>query len=188
MEPKKFLPSIMTIEQSTQPIIICSSLVNCKVELNSIYDINEENKNDIALSIGVIHHLENPRLAIKKLGNSVKKNGKILIWVYGYEGNEWIVKYINPIRIYITSKIHPVILDYLCYIPSSLFYLYLKAKPNKSKYYKLISKFSFSHVHSIIFDQFLPKIANYWKKNEVLQLFDKSDFKEIKISKTNGNS
>jgi len=52
----------------------------------------------------------------------------------------------------------------------------------------MISNFRFWHVHSIVFDQLLPEIANYWKKEEVLSLLEGKGLKDIKILHTNSNS
>ncbi len=164
-----------------------SKFKNSKIFYDSIYNLNFENKFDIVFSIGVIHHLENPHKAIQKLVDSVKKNGVVLIWIYGYEGNEWIVRYINPIR-KITSKLSPWIINLIAHILSIPLYTYLKFFPQNKPYLKQLSKFKFWHIHSITFDQLLPKIANYWKKEEALKLFENKGLKNIKIYAVNNNS
>ena len=70
---------------------------NVNIKEMSIYDLNKTNHFDIVFSIGVIHHLENPKLAVFKMCQSLKSNGIITLWVYGYENNEWIVNYFNPL-------------------------------------------------------------------------------------------
>ncbi len=55
------------------------------VENRSAYDIGESNQFDIAFSIGVIHHLENPAAAVVEMVKAVKPGGKLLVWLYGYE-------------------------------------------------------------------------------------------------------
>ncbi len=54
---------------------------------------------------------------------------------------------------------------------SLLFYLYIKL-PHKHPYLKLLRPASFWHLHSIVFDQLLPEIANYWTADEAKALFD----------------
>jgi len=164
-----------------------SKFKNVNVFYSSIYDPDIKNRFDIAFSIGVIHHLEKPHLAVQKLSDSVKKNGIVLIWVYGFEGNEWIVKYINPIR-RITSRLPLSITNLISYFFSSILFFYLKIFPHKRIYLKQISKFRFWHVHSIVFDQLIPKIANYWKREEALKLFENKNLKNIKIYRVNNNS
>src|SRR3989339_2153126 len=95
----------------------------------SIYDIEWEDEFDIAFSVGVIHHLKDPQKALTNMVRALKPGGKLLVWVYGYEGNEWIVKYVDPVRIHITSKL-PLglvhVLSYFCSIPLYLFVKILK--------------------------------------------------------------
>jgi len=161
---------------------------NVKVVYKSIYEIDWLNEFDFAFSIGVIHHLENPKQAILNLVKAVKPGGLVLIWVYGYEGNEWLVKYINPIRKHITSKLPLGLLHMLTYFLSLPLWLYLKIIPQNKPYFKQIKAFKFWHLHSIAFDQLLPKIANYYKKDEALALLKDVDLKNIGINPCNNNS
>ncbi len=164
-----------------------SKFKNTETFFKSIYDLDIKNKVDIAFSIGVIHHLENPDLAVRKLIDSVKKNGIVLIWVYGYEGNEWVVKYINPLR-KITSKLPLKMANLISYLFSIPLYFYVKFFSQNSPYFTQLSKFKFWHIHSIVFDQLIPKIANYWKKEEALSLFEHKNLKNIEIFRVNQNS
>ncbi len=160
---------------------------NAKVEYNSLYEIDYKDQFDIAFSIGVIHHLEFPKRAVEALSKAVRPGGKLLIWVYGYESNEWIVRYINPIRV-ITSKL-PIAFTHLL---SNLFtvplYFWVRLVPQRHAYMKQISKFKFWHLRSIVFDQLLPKIANYWTKDEALELFSGLGLKDISAHQVNQNS
>ena len=160
---------------------------NAEVFYESIYDINFKNKFDIAFSIGVIHHLENPHKAVENLAKSVKKGGNVLIWVYGYEGNEWIVNYISPLR-KITSRLPLKLTNLVAYLFSVPFFTFVKVIPQKKPYMKQLSNFRFWHTHSIIFDQLIPRIANYWTKKEAMDLFKNKGLKDIKAYRVNKNS
>src|SRR3989338_2220717 len=160
---------------------------NAKVEFGSIYEIPYKNHFDISYSIGVIHHLAEPRKAVSELVKATKKGGKVLIWVYGYEGNEWIVRYVNPIR-KITSKLPLFFLHYLAYLFSIPLYAYVRLFNPKHPYFKQLAGFKFWNTHSIVFDQLIPKIANYWKKEESLSLFDNQGLINIQAERVNGNS
>ena len=154
---------------------------NVEILYDSIYNINYNEEFDIVFSIGVIHHLKDPSEAIKKLIQATRKGGRILIWVYSYEGNEWIKKFLSPVREVITSKIPISLLHYITYMVSIPFFLYLKLFKSNNLYFQQISQFSFSHLHSIIFDQLLPEIAHYWTKEEACSLLKEVDFKEVSI-------
>ena len=64
----------------------------------SAYDLPFENRFDLVFSIGVIHHLENPPDALQRMVRAARPGGRVLIWVYGREGNEWLVSVLDPLR------------------------------------------------------------------------------------------
>ena len=154
---------------------------HASVDLMNIYKIVYTQKFDIIFSIGVIHHLKYPELAINKLIEALRPGGTILIWVYSYEGNEWIEKLVSPIRKKITSKLPISLLYYLTHLLSIPFFLYLKMFNHQNLYYQQISQISFDHLHSIIFDQLLPDIAHYWTKAEAYSLLNHGDLSSTSI-------
>jgi len=160
---------------------------NVQVSFKSIYEINWQNEFDIVFCIGVIHHLKKPKEAIKNLIEALKPGGTLIVWVYSYEGNEWIVKYINPIRKNITSKLPVQLVHFLSYFFSVPLWLFVKIFKGPSEYFKQLSTFKFWHIHSIVFDQLIPEVANYWAKDEVEELFEGSDFDELKITRPPNN-
>jgi len=157
-----------------------------RVEQYSIYDIPYKNEFDLAFSIGVIHHLADPKLAVRKLVDSVKPGGRILIWVYGKEGYAWAKKAINCARV-ATSRMPLPLLNVLTYPLSMLVYLYFKL-PHRHPYMKLLRSASFWHLHSIIFDQLLPEIANYWTEAEAKSLFDGLPVRQVAAYDVNRGS
>lgn len=164
-----------------------SKFKNSNVKFESIYGIKYNEEFDIAFSIGVIHHLENPELAIKNLVKSVKKNGIVLLWVYGYEGNEWIVKYINPIR-KVASRLPLPLVNFFANFLSVPLFLFIKIFKPSNPYLKQLSEFPFWYIHSLAFDQLIPRISNYWKKEEALKLLREKGLRNIKIYRVNENS
>lgn len=164
-----------------------SKFKNVRIMYKSIYDINYDKKFDIVFSIGVIHHLENPSLAIKNLIKATKKNGIVLIWVYGHEWNRLVILIINLVRFF-TSKLPLEIDNIITYIISIPLFIYIKLFKQQNLYLKQLSKFRFRHIHSIVFDQLIPKISHYWKKEEALALFKSKRLTNIRIYPVNNNS
>ncbi len=159
-----------------------------QVLFKSVYEIDWKDEFDIAFSIGVIHHLKDPKLAVKNMVTALKPGGKLLIWVYGYEGNEWIVKYVDPVRLSITSKLPPPVVHFLSYFCSIPLFLFVKIFRGPSGYLKQLSTFDLWHIHSIVFDQLIPDVANYWKKDEVLALTEGLTLKDISVIAPPNNS
>lgn len=164
---------------------VLKSFPNAYVNKQNIYNLQYKDKFDIVMCIGVIHHLKEPTHAINNLAKAVKPGGKLLIWVYGYEGNEWIVRFINPIRFF-TSRLPPVITDIISYCFSVPLYLRIKLLKSKNPYYQQLKGFDFDHIHAIVFDQLLPKIARYYKKEEAQSLLSK--LQDVQIARVNENS
>uniref|UniRef100_UPI001BB46575 hypothetical protein n=1 Tax=Acinetobacter baumannii TaxID=470 RepID=UPI001BB46575 len=53
------------------------------------------------------------------------------------------------------------------------------------KYFDLLRSFTFKHLRSIVFDQMLPKIANYWRKDEVEALMREAGLERIQLAWVN---
>ncbi len=147
-----------------------SEYSNAIIKYQSIYDLALHEQFDIAFSIGVIHHLENPQLAIKNMIHALKPEGKILIWLYGFENNEWIVRFFNPFRKLLFSRL-PLSVVYALSLPLTVsLWLFLRLGFGKIAYLKMLRQFSFRHLRAIVYDQMIPKIARYYTKNEAYQL------------------
>lgn len=152
-----------------------------EIIFSSVYDITWENKYDVVFSIGVIHHLADPKQALKNLVKALKPGGRLLIWVYSYEGNEWITKLVDPVRINITSKLPVRLVHFLSYFVSIPLWLFVKIFRGPSSYLKQLATFKFWHLHSIVFDQLIPTIANYWKKEEVEALLSEVGLSNFEV-------
>jgi SAM-dependent methyltransferase len=158
---------------------------NASVLQTSAYDIGFADYFDIAFSIGVIHHLENPELALAQMVKAVKPGGNVLIWVYGRENNEWIVRYADPLRKLLFSWLPIQIVHHLSLYPTILLWLVLRLGFGRVEYFKLIKGFSFRHLRSIVFDQMLPKIAHYWPRETVKQLMEGAGLKDVRLEWVN---
>jgi SAM-dependent methyltransferase len=165
-----------------------SGFNNIEIKLESAYNINYSNKFDIAFSIGVIHHLEFPHEALKEMFNAVKPGGHVAIWVYGYENNEWIVNFFNPFRKLLFSKLSIKLVHHLSLYPALFLYFFIKLNLINLDYFKLLKKFKFSHIRSIVFDQMLPRISNYWKREEVENLMRDAGLIDIRLENVNNIS
>ncbi len=158
-----------------------SSFTNAEVLFKSIYEIDWQNEFDVVFSIGVIHHLNDPRLAVSNLVRAAKPGATILLWVYSYEGNGWIVKYINPIRKYFTSKMPVGLVHILAYFFSVPLWIFVKIFRGPTQYFKQLAEFKFWHLHSIVFDQLIPEVANYWTKDEARDLFSGLNLESVQV-------
>jgi SAM-dependent methyltransferase len=159
--------------------------VDVEVQQNSAYELEGLAGFDIVFSIGVIHHLERPLDALRAMVRAAKPGGKVLIWVYGYEGNEWIVHGFDPIRRTLFSRLPPSVTHALSVPPTALLWGALRAGFQPNEFMRLLRPFSFNQLRVIVFDQMHPRIANYWRRDEVEALMTDAGLENIELQQVN---
>ncbi len=160
---------------------------NCEVGFESIYDISFQGEFDITFCIGVIHHLRDPKKAVENLVAALKPGGTLILWVYAREGNERFLRFFDPLRKHVTSRIPPIITRYIAIGLTALLKVYLLF-PHCSEYLKRLKERSFRHAEAMVFDQLLPEIAHYWTRAEVAHLVEGLPVTIKHLTHTNGMS
>ena len=89
----------------------------------SAYDLPFADRFDIAFAIGVIHHLEDPQRALQRMAQAVKPGGQVLIWVYGREGNSWLIVLLDPLRRALFSRLPIALVHHLSLYPAVILWL-----------------------------------------------------------------
>lgn len=136
---------------------------------------------DYAFSVGVLHHLPDPRAGFIALSRKVRAGGHLSAWVYGAENNEWILRWVNPLREKWTSRINRQALLHLSKLPTAALYTATKLlyhPLNRSERGQAIARHLFyndylSHLggfgwreqHTIVFDHLVAPTAYYiWRE------------------------
>ena len=156
-----------------------------EVRERSAYAIDEDGRFDIVFSIGVIHHLEAPETALAAMVKAAKPGGQVLIWVYGRENNGLIVHVLTPLRKLIFSRLPIGVVHHLSLYPSLALWAALRLGLNSIEYFRLLRRLSLRHLRSIVFDQMLPKIANYWSRETVEALMRERALVDIRLAWVN---
>lgn len=168
-----------------------------------IYRLPLKQTFDYAYSIGVLHHTPDPAKSFACMVEKVKPGGSVSAWVYGREGNGWIIYVLNPIR-KITSKLPLPLTKALAFMltlvmQTLLIVLYgpaersgklkwLKRILPYSSYLCSISGYSFKENYSIVFDHLLPEIAFYIREDEFRKWFTDCGLRDAVITQRYGNS
>ncbi len=155
---------------------------------------------DYAFSVGVLHHLPDPRGGFESLVKYVKPGGAISAWVYGRENNGWIVRFVNPLRERVTSRMPPRALYLLSYLPTAVLCALLKlvyAPLGKTKFSRFlfyadylgyISRFPFREIHNIVHDHLTAPVAFYISREEFEEWFRSASVSRAEIHWHNRNS
>lgn len=149
---------------------------------------------DVVLSIGVIHHIPEPLPVLKRCHDVLKSDGKILIWVYGREGNETYLSLILPLRTITRLLPHSLLLalsHFLCLLlmPYEMLCKYTFVSWPMKKYFSgHFSRLKYHDKVLTIYDQLNPEYAKYYTKNEVCELLQDAGFSDVKPMHRHGYS
>ncbi|HKU75962.1 MAG TPA: methyltransferase domain-containing protein [Pyrinomonadaceae bacterium] len=178
------------------------SLPNAHIVQADIYHLPLERKFDYAFSVGVLHHLPDPRGGFVSLASKVKPGGHISAWIYGAENNEWITRFVNPVRERVTSRIDQRVLLQLSKLPAACMYLATKlvyGPLNRSgsslakhlfynDYLNSLSSFGWREQHTIVFDHLVAPTAFYISRDEFETWWRDIGARDVEIGWHNKNS
>jgi len=155
---------------------------------------------DVAFSIGVLHHLPDPEAGFRALVSRLRPSGLIAAWVYGREGNGWIVHVVTPLREHLTSHLPHPVLDSLAgaltvplFAATRLLYGPTRGTPLAralpyAPYLSYIAPFPFREQRSIVFDHLVAPVAHYLRREEVAGWFERAGLTNVRIEAHNANS
>src|SRR5260370_12405058 len=134
---------------------------------------------DLAFSVCVLHHLPDPAAGFASLASRVREGGRVAFWVYGREGNEWITRYVDPVRKAITSKLPAPFLRMAAIPPAAVLWAVIKLfyRPRANRrgssklpygdYFAALYHYPFDEIHANVFDQLVTPAAYYLREEEV---------------------
>lgn len=179
-------------------------LPNAHIVQADIYNLPFGRVFDYAFSVGVLHHLPDPRGGFNSLASKVKSGGHLSAWVYGAENNEWITRFVNPVRESLTSRLHPRLLLQLSKIPTALLFAVTKTAYgplNRSPkgaaiarhlfyndYLKTFSGFGWREQHTIVFDHLVAPTAFYIAREEFADWWREIGVSDAEVTWHNSNS
>lgn len=179
-------------------------LENAHIIQADIYNLPLRPIFDYAFSVGVLHHLPDPRAGFIKLAAKVRAGGYLSAWVYGAENNEWITQWVSPLRTHVTSRLSRPALLHLSKIPTLLLYLATKliyGPLNGSQsgarlashlfyneYLKGFAKFGWREQHTIVFDHLVAPTAYYIPRREFEEWWRAIKACDVRTGPHNNNS
>lgn len=176
---------------------------NVHIIQGDIYNLPFRKQFDYIYSVGVLHHLPDPKGGFLSLTKRLKPSASISAWVYGRENNGWIVHFLNPIRENITSKMPRAMLQTLSalitilalypvvkfiYRPINLLTPKLAKHLFYNDYLFYISQLSFRDIYSIVLDHLIAPTAFYLRKEEFEEWFQLAELGKVEINWHNRNS
>lgn len=159
---------------------------------------------DLSFSLGVYHHMPDPFEGILGTVRVVRPGGRVQLWVYGLENNEWIVRWVSPVRERVTSRLRPETLRTVTLAASAAAYPLLAgldrlgntgpagdrlaAAVPYSPYLRWLGRWGFRHMHHVVYDHLSPAIAHYVPRETVASWMERAALDDVEITPRNENS
>jgi SAM-dependent methyltransferase len=147
---------------------------------------------DSVVSIGVLHHIPEPGPVVKAMFDALRPGGRILVWLYGREGNTAYLSLALPLRAMTTRlPARPTLL--LARALSAAFTVYIGVSkvvplPLRGYIQHVIGQFTPQRRTEVIFDQLKPAYARYYRREEAIDLVAAAGFKDVRIHHRHGYS
>lgn len=147
---------------------------------------------DLVLSIGVIHHIPEPRPVLRAAYEALKPGGRLFLWLYGKEGNELYLAVVGPLR-KLTSLVPAPLLGAISHPLSwglSAYALLCRFLPLPMRGYmrRVITPLTMRHRRLVIFDQLHPAWAKYYTRDEAIALMEGAGFAQVRAFHRHGYS
>ncbi|MDX6513695.1 MAG: hypothetical protein QOE36_3199 [Gaiellaceae bacterium] len=154
---------------------------------------------DLIFSVGVLDHMPQPRAGFDSLVGLLGPGGGIAAWVYGWEGNGFVRRVVDPVRS-VTTRMPPPLLRSLSW-PLGLalhgvsrgVYAPLGERPAGRRlplrdYLLWIAPFTLRNKENIVFDQLVSPTVHYLRREEVEDWVRGDGLERGAVSHRHGNS
>jgi SAM-dependent methyltransferase len=139
---------------------------------------------DYVFSIGVLHHIYDPAPVVRAAYRALRPGGKMLVWLYGREGNEAYLRIVEPLRRITVSMPRPLLagISHLLNVFLGLYILMCRVLPLPLRGYinNVIGRFSWAKRQLVIYDQLNPTVARYYRRDEAEALLTEAGFRNVR--------
>jgi len=97
----------------------------------------------------------------------------------------WLLRALDPARKLLVNSLPVSWVHGLSVLLTTLLWLLLQCGLNKIAYFRQFRTFTLPHLRSIVFDQMLPRIANYWRRDEVDALMRGAGLVDVELTWVN---
>ena len=154
--------------------------------------IPQDRNFEYVFSIGVLHHIPDPDPVVQAAFRSLRPGGRMLIWLYGREGNEAYLLWVLPFRKF-TRRLPDMVLAALCHgfnvlLAGYIWLCRIFPLPMRAYMREHIGKLSWHARYLTLFDQLNPAEARYYHKMEAQALLEKAGFKDVQLAHRHGYS
>jgi len=147
---------------------------------------------DLVLSIGVLHHIPEPDPVVRAAYRALKPGGRMLVWVYGREGNAVYLALTLPLRTITTRIPHAALVALARFLAVAIRpYIWLCRRaslPLSGYFFNVFGRMDHEKRTLIIYDQLRPAYARYYTRDEAVALLSVAGFHDVQVHHRHGYS
>jgi SAM-dependent methyltransferase len=147
---------------------------------------------DLVVSIGVLHHIPDPRPVVEAAYRALRPNGLCLVWLYAREGNEPYLAVVEPLRKVTVRLPHRALVGLAALLGLILngYIALCRFLPLPMRTYmrEVLAKFTPDVRRLTIYDQLNPTYAKYYTKEEADSLLTSCGFVDVQLYYRHGYS
>jgi SAM-dependent methyltransferase len=151
-----------------------------------------ENRYDLVVSYGVLHHIPDPAPVVAAARRALRPGGRMAVWLYGREGNQLYLALAEPLRALTTRLPHwaLVLVSALLTVPLSLYVATCRVLPLPLHDYmrSVIRRLSWKKRYLNVYDQLNPAYAKYYRREEAKALLEAGGFADVRLYHRHGYS
>jgi SAM-dependent methyltransferase len=147
---------------------------------------------DLVTSIGVLHHIPNPDPVVRAAHAALRPGGRVLIWLYGYEGNAAYLAVTQPLRALTTRLPHGAV-HMVARAATAMLVPYVQLcrylpLPLRGYFVEVFGKMAYDKQTLIVYDQLRPAYAKYYSRDEATALLRANGFTDVRVHHRHGYS
>ena len=147
---------------------------------------------DLVVSIGVLHHITDPNPVVDACFRALRPGGRILVWLYGKEGNEAYLAFATFLRA-ITKRLPHNALTLVVWglYPFLAGWLWLARRvpvPLQNYLNNYLARLSPAQRRLVMYDQLNPAYAKYYTAGEARTLLERAGFINVSLHHRHGYS
>ena len=186
---------VVALEPSDAFEVLCQNIkqpekVNCLKMTGD--QLPADGNLDYIFSIGVLHHIPDPKPVIEAAFRALRPGGHFLVWLYGKEGNAFYLTVVTLLRV-LTKRLPHFALSALARIACWPLLFYMKlchrlSLPLQEYMVAVFEKMSPEKRRLIIYDQLNPSYSKYYTKREAEKLLIDGKFENVRTHHRHGYS
>lgn len=147
---------------------------------------------NLVVTYGVLHHIYDPKPVVEACFRALKPGGRMIAWLYGWEGNAAYLTLALPMRKLTTHMPHRALeaMSRLLNVGMDAYLPLAKRFPVPLAGYmnNVIANLTREHRRLVIYDQLCPAYARFYKKNEARALLEQVGFQDVRLHHRHGYS